>query len=295
MCSPPVPHKFLLGTQFLRAITVPENAGRQEPVPGAAWSVGSARSLSGPLATKDWFGVCLYAIWASLVSLQIGVQTKQQNPSRKHREDPRSKSVVWGLCDFEARKAEGTHAWALPYWLSQAQGCCLHCAGRLWGLGALSSPSRPWALPVEGGEGQGGGRQGVRLWGGQRTGMCSHRLTPPSATPVRQALGSGSAQTLPLHWQQGPGPSPLRLAVHMGKTPQRRGQRSSQGPGTRRQYNQASAPRLAGDEGLGREPRISPEGVCGVCGVTHIGVAVADAAPANADVLDAVIVLYTWL
>lgn len=36
-------------------------------------------------------------------------------------------------------------AWALPYWLTQAQCCCLHGAGRLWGLGTLSSPSRPWA------------------------------------------------------------------------------------------------------------------------------------------------------
>lgn len=65
-----------------------------------------------------------------------------------------------------------------------------------------------------------------------------------------------------------------------------RGQRRSQGRGTW----WAMEPGLLSFR-LGRELQVSPEGVCGIFSVADIRVPVADTAAADADVLDAVIVL----
>ena len=87
---------------------------------------------------------------------------------------------------------------------------------------------------------------------------------------------------------------PFHLTVHTGKL-----RPSSEGPvqvtragdtvgnGTRPPLLQAGQ----GMWGTGRELQVSPEGVCGVFSVTDVRVPVADAAAADADVLDAVIVL----
>lgn len=67
----------------------------------------------------------------------------------------------------------------------------------------------------------------------------------------------------------------------------------TRGQGRGRQWKHVSSPGIGEQmRGLSRELQVSPEGVCGVFGVADVRMAVADTATADADVLDAVIVLH---
>lgn len=110
-----------------------------------------------------------------------------------------------------------------------------------------------------------------------------------SRLPLRRALASAGAGEAAGRRTDRSQPGTGQLSLHWAhKGAEARGGHA--GPGTQQAMDPRLLPGLGGKR-TGRGQRASPEGVCGVWGVTDVRVAMADTAAADADVLDAVKVL----
>lgn len=114
VCAPPRPHKFLLGAKFLSNDCL-RAAGRSlHPGRHGAWTAGGSPgpacpSLFRPIGCKGLvWGSPLCCLGFTCLPIHWGTDRAikpQQKAQRRHK----SKIVVWGLRDFEARKVQGTH------------------------------------------------------------------------------------------------------------------------------------------------------------------------------------------